>query len=138
MVERRPEEPDTAVRFHGLGPWMVWGAANPPACRADGQRPSKVRVLHHPPEFMTVDDYIEQRNALYLKAENAESRTIGSGKSPGPFANLIWTELGVANRHIERVIEDKVKLFQVEKEIQDCFKRVRDLPAWRNWQTHLT
>jgi hypothetical protein len=74
---------------------------------------------------MTIDDYIEQRNALYLKAENISKEA----------ADTVWAELGVANRHIDRVLRGKLfTLPQVEKEIQDCLQRVRDLPAWRNWQ----
>ena len=78
---------------------------------------------------MTIDDYIEQRNELYLKAESVDSATGTPFGKKGPLADLIWTELGVANRHIERVLNGKIKLKFVEKEIDACLKRVSGLQA---------
>ena len=43
---------------------------------------------------MTIDDYIERRNEIYLAAE-------AEGEAEGDRA---WAELGVANRHIDRVL----------------------------------
>ena len=63
---------------------------------------------------MTIDDYAEQRNAIYMKA-HAKGEEIG---------DKCWVELGTANRHIDRVIGGLLKLTQVEDEITACFRRV--------------
>jgi len=65
----------------------------------------------------TLDEYIEERNEIQLIAE-------ASGES---FARRIWTELGVANRHIERVLDGVLGLQQCHTEIEACFIRVRKL-----------
>jgi hypothetical protein len=64
---------------------------------------------------MTIDNYIEQRNDIQLRAE-------GVGKE---LADKCWVELGVANRHINRVIDEELPLSIVEDEIQKCFYRVK-------------
>ncbi len=64
---------------------------------------------------MTIDDYIERRNAIQLRAEPLGKET----------ADRCWTELGVANRHIERVLDGVFPMVPgVEREIVQCFKRV--------------
>lgn len=68
---------------------------------------------------MTIDDYIEQRNEIQLKAEALGKET----------ADKCWAELGVANRHIERVLNGELRLAVVESEIQQCFRRITDLPG---------
>jgi hypothetical protein len=65
-------------------------------------------------QTMTIDDYIQQRNGIQLKAE-AQGEEI---------AKNCWTELGAANRHIEHVITGKLKLSDVEHEIIACLRRV--------------
>lgn len=65
---------------------------------------------------MTIDDYIEQRNDIQLEAE-------AKGKD---IANKVWMELGVANRHIERVLSGLLTLRIVENEIVNCLERVKD------------
>lgn len=64
--------------------------------------------------MLTIYDYIEQRNDIQLKAE-----TLGK-----ELSDLCWTELGVANRHIERVLNGVLPLRFVEGEIIRCLKRV--------------
>lgn len=64
---------------------------------------------------MTVDDYIEWRNSLYLQAE-------GRGVDIGWRC---WTELGVANRHITRILDNVLQLRMVEDEIVRCLERVQ-------------
>ena len=65
----------------------------------------------------TIDDYIEERNAIQLKAEPLGDKE----------ANKCWAELGVANRHITRVLDGMFELGDVEKEIEACFHRVRKM-----------
>lgn len=62
----------------------------------------------------TIDDYIERRNAIQLRAENRSKEA----------ADRTWVELGVANRHITRVIEGIFPLRLVEDEIEKCLTRV--------------
>jgi len=63
---------------------------------------------------MTIDDYIEQRNAIQFKAELISEEA----------AAARWIELGVANRHIERVLAGEMQLTPaVEYEIADCLRR---------------
>jgi hypothetical protein len=64
---------------------------------------------------MILEDYIQRRNTIQLRAE-----TRGDGAR-------CWTELGVANRHIERVVMGTLKLQQVEPEIVACLRRVEKL-----------
>lgn len=63
---------------------------------------------------MTIDEYIERRNALQLRAENVDKET----------ADRCWIELGVANRHIQRVLDGILTLNFVEDEIERCLQRV--------------
>lgn len=65
----------------------------------------------------TIDDYIERRNAIQLCAENRSKEE----------ADRIWVELGVANRHIQRVLDGVLKLSMVEGEIEKCLTRVERL-----------
>ncbi len=59
----------------------------------------------------TIDDYIAERNAIQLKAEAA-------GDEAGATQ---WTNLGVANRHIERILKGELSLTPgVAGEIQKC------------------
>jgi hypothetical protein len=66
---------------------------------------------------MTIDDYIEQRNAIQFKAEAISEE----------IAAKCWIELGVANRHIERVLNGLLSLPIVEQEIIRCLQRVDGL-----------
>ena len=65
----------------------------------------------------TIDDYIEERNELQLKAEGI-NKTI---------ADNCWAELGVANRHIARVLSGEFRLEVVENEIIKCLSRTRKM-----------
>jgi len=66
---------------------------------------------------VTIEDYIAERNKLYLQAE-----------SRGPeVADQCWSELGVANRHISRVLDGTLTLIFVECEIERCLRRVREI-----------
>ncbi|MDE1871811.1 MAG: hypothetical protein KGI06_06255 [Candidatus Micrarchaeota archaeon] len=67
-----------------------------------------------PSEVSTIDDYIERRNAIQLRAENRSKEA----------ADRTWIELGVANRHIQRVLDGVLKLPMVEVEIEKCLTRV--------------
>jgi hypothetical protein len=62
---------------------------------------------------MTIDDYIAERNKILLSMEDT------------PDADRCWVELGVANRHIGRVLDGTLRLEAVEAEINQCFRRVR-------------
>lgn len=64
---------------------------------------------------MTIDNYIEQRNKIQLRAE-AISKEV---------ADKCWVELGVANRHIRRVLNGEVELAIVADEIEHCLRRVQ-------------
>ncbi len=64
---------------------------------------------------MTIDDYIEQRNHIQLIAEDQSEE----------IARKCWAELGVANRHIARVLDEQLPLGIVENEIVQCLQRVR-------------
>lgn len=66
---------------------------------------------------MTIDEYAEERNNIFFSAQ-------ALGKH---FDDVIWTELGVANRHISRVLNDAVPMRMVEGEIESCFRRVRKM-----------
>lgn len=62
----------------------------------------------------TIERLIDKRN--YIQ-ELAESR----GKET---ADRVWAELGVANRHITRVVEGEMRLTPaIENEIEQCIKR---------------
>ena len=63
---------------------------------------------------MTIDDYIAQRNEIYFDALSKYEQ----------FGELVWSELGVANRHIERVVKGTFQLHMVEREIVACLERV--------------
>lgn len=65
----------------------------------------------------TIDEYAEERNGIFVQALNIDET----------FSDKIWTELGVANRHISRVIEETLPLRVVTDEIEKCFDRVRAL-----------
>lgn len=66
----------------------------------------------------TIDDYINERNAIQLKAE-AIADSCGA---------RCWAIMGVANRHIARVVEGILPLLpMVEKEIQ------QSLTLGRQW-----
>jgi hypothetical protein len=63
-----------------------------------------------------VDELIERRNAIQLKAE-----LFGD-----TYANECWSRLGVANRHIQRICQGELTLVPgVRKEIEDCLERVQ-------------
>lgn len=63
---------------------------------------------------MTLDDYVQQRNEILTAAENA-----GTG-------NDMWIRLGVANRHIYRVVHGILPWnIRVEREIAECLERCR-------------
>lgn len=85
---------------------------------------------------MTIDEYIEQRNAIQLKAEPGnQCNKIVDRQEAERFAQRVFTELGVANRHIERVLKHAIPLKAVEGEIQSCFRRVEKfLGESSNWQ----
>lgn len=61
---------------------------------------------------MGIDDLIKRRNNIALVAENHDDENV---------AGDCWARLGVANRHIERVLEE-VEPFTpgVEREIVQC------------------
>lgn len=60
---------------------------------------------------MTIDDYIAKRNEIQL---TAEAKGIKAGREQ-------WTRLGIANRHISRVLEGILSLTPaIETEIQRC------------------
>ena len=65
----------------------------------------------------TIDDYIAERNEIQLRAEN---KSYDEG-------TRCWTELGVANRHIERVLNGVLPLRIVENEIAQCLDRARGI-----------
>lgn len=73
----------------------------------------------------TVDTLIEQRNAIYLRAEN-------SGVDGA--ADRCWQMLGVANRHIDRVLSNVLKLTPaVEAEITHCLERAsKEFPEMKS------
>lgn len=76
---------------------------------------------------MTIDDYIAQRNEIQLSAEPGnEWNKIANRYEAWEFASRAWGELGVANRHIERVLDGTLRLNQCEKEIVQCLERVRE------------
>jgi len=61
----------------------------------------------------TIDDYVAKRNEIQLEAEN-----IGDDA-----AAKMWSRLGVANRHIERVVSGRLELTPaVAAEIERCFE----------------
>jgi hypothetical protein len=63
---------------------------------------------------MTLDDYIAERNRIQLEAE-------AIGEEAGIER---WVRLGVANRHIQRIIYGKLSLTPaVEEEIVECLRR---------------
>jgi hypothetical protein len=64
---------------------------------------------------VTIEDYIEKRNEIVFSAESVNKE----------LADVVWTELGVANRHIERVIDGVYPLQFVEKEIDTCLFRMK-------------
>lgn len=66
---------------------------------------------------MTLDDLIEERNEIqFLSEGHSEDEAIEC-----------WTRLGVANRHIERVVTGVLPLTPaIELEIAECFQRVRE------------
>jgi hypothetical protein len=65
---------------------------------------------------MSIDDYIQQRNEIMLAAEN-ENQAVADRK---------WIALGVANRHIQRVLDGELSLTPaVEQEIQRCLESNR-------------
>lgn len=60
---------------------------------------------------MNIDDYIAQRNAIQIASGDTDE---------------CWASLGVANRHITRVIDGTMPLTPgLELEIQQCLERVR-------------
>jgi len=60
-----------------------------------------------------IDQYIRRRNEIQLKAEQ-------EGETEG---RIMWSRLGVANRHIERVLGGALVLTPaVEAEINRCFE----------------
>jgi hypothetical protein len=67
-------------------------------------------------DLPSIDEYIEQRNDIQLRAESLSKE----------LADLCWIELGVANRHIERVVDEVLPLRFVENEIARCLERVRN------------
>lgn len=64
-------------------------------------------------EMDDFDRIVERRNAIQLEAEDA-----GCGTD-------MWLRLGIANRHIKRVVEGKLKLHHVVSEIEACFRRAQ-------------
>jgi len=59
----------------------------------------------------TIDDYVEARNNIQIQAENVNIAV----------ANECWLRLGLANRHIHRVIYGELPLVPgVEDEIKRC------------------
>jgi len=69
----------------------------------------------------TIEDYIDQRNDIQIRAEDLGSE----------LATSCWTELGVANRHIQRVVAGTFPLQFVENEIVRCLERVRNDPRFK-------
>ena len=70
------------------------------------------------PKKKSIDNWIEERNKIQLNAESVSDE----------FAKQIWISLGVANRHIARVLNGDLDLVPaVEQEIEACFKRVKFL-----------
>lgn len=50
------------------------------------------------------------------------------------IAARCWIELGVANRHIARVVDGEFHLAVVELEIQQCLRRVKqELETRQTW-----
>jgi hypothetical protein len=65
--------------------------------------------------MLTIDELIDRRNECQLKAE-AISEQAGADR---------WTALGLANRHIARVLENELPLTPgLENEILKCIDRV--------------
>lgn len=67
---------------------------------------------------MEIDELIERRNKLQLRAESLNES----------LARQCWERLGVANRHIERVLSGILALtYGVENEIIQC---MHDVESW--------
>ena len=63
---------------------------------------------------MTIDDYITRRNEIQLASEEVSEER----------AQACWASLGIANRHIERVLAGRLPFsLAVEKEIRECLTR---------------
>jgi hypothetical protein len=74
---------------------------------------------------MTIDDYIDRRNEIQLHFEPGNPGNPHEGRLPAEkFANEVFAELGVANRHIARVLDGVLPLSAVAREIEQCFERV--------------
>ena len=66
---------------------------------------------------MTIDDLIQKRNQIQLTAETISE----------DIAQECWIKLGVANRHLERVIGGVFSLFPaLEAEIDCCLMRAQE------------
>jgi hypothetical protein len=63
-----------------------------------------------------LDYYIAERNKIQLDAEK---------KTPN-IANMCWIKLGVANRHIERLIAGLTLTPAIGDEIAGCLERTRE------------
>lgn len=62
----------------------------------------------------TIQRLIDKRNFIQQLAGHRGKET----------ADRVWTELGVANRHITRVVEGEMRLTPaIENEIEQCIKR---------------
>lgn len=80
---------------------------------------------------MTIDDYIQQRNELQLIAEDTCSY------SSIDCADEMWVRLGVANRHIERVLTGQLPLTPgLEEEIQRCLDDAKHWLTMKKLITH--
>lgn len=67
---------------------------------------------------MTIDDYIKRRNGIQRKANTLNESVSKS----------CWARMGVANRHIDRVLSGKLELAPgVEWEIE---RSLRDTESW--------
>ena len=66
----------------------------------------------------TIDDIVEERNRIFLIVENL------GGLNDYDKQNFFDSDLGIANRHIKRVVEGKFSLIRgIRIEIRDCLER---------------
>lgn len=69
---------------------------------------------------MTIEQWIERRNALQIRAE-------GRGST---MAETCWARLGILNRHITRVVSGQMALTEgLEREMAMCLD---DAEKWLN------
>lgn len=82
--------------------------------------PPHQRWLNDRSSMEAIDIYIQKRNNIQLCAENISEEV----------AQVCWSHLGVASRHIVRVVQKVISLTPaVEQEIKDSFARAEQYLA---------